>query len=82
MPIIKPISDLKNYNEVLQDITLETPVYLTQNGRSKYAILDIDYYEKLTSSLKLLSELAIGEKAGTEKGWMTIAEVEADLGID
>ncbi len=82
MPIIKPISDLSNYNEVLRDISFENPVFLTKNGRGKYAILDIDYYEKLKSSLKLFSELSIGEQAGMEKGWMTVAEVEAELGLD
>ena len=78
---IKPISDLRNYNEVLRDIALGEPVFLTKNGREKYAILDIDEYEKLKASLKLMSKLAQGEQAGKEKGWMTIEEVEAELGI-
>lgn len=33
MPIIKPISDLRNYSAVLQDVAVGTPVYLTKNGR-------------------------------------------------
>ena len=82
MPNIKPISDLRNYNEVLRDISFGEPVFLTKNGRGKYAILDINEYEKLKASLKLLSELARGEQAGKEKGWMTVAEVEAELGIE
>ena len=36
MPNIKPISDLRNYNEVLRDVTIGSPVFLTKNGRGKY----------------------------------------------
>lgn len=81
MPNIKPISDLRNYNEVLRDITKDEPVYLTKNGRGKFAIVDIHEYEKLKASLKLMSKLAQGEQTGKEKGWMTIDEIEAELGI-
>ena len=33
MPNIKPISDLRNYNEVLRDVEEGSPVFLTKNGR-------------------------------------------------
>lgn len=82
MPNIKPISDLRNYNEVLRDVAIGEPVFLTKNGRGKFAIIDITEYEKLKASLKLMSQLAQGELAGKEKGWMTIEEVEAELGIE
>jgi len=82
MPTIKPVSDLRNYNKVLQDISEGEPVFLTKNGRGKFAIIDINEYEKLKASLKLLSQLAQGEKAGKEKGWITIEEVSAELGIE
>ena len=82
MPNIKPISDLRNYNEVLRDISASEPVFLTKNGRGKFAILDINEYEKLKASLKLMSQLARGEQAGKEKGWMTIEKVEEELGIE
>ncbi|MDA8337516.1 MAG: type II toxin-antitoxin system prevent-host-death family antitoxin [Peptococcaceae bacterium] len=80
MPIIKPISDLRNYNEVLKDVALGDPVFLTKNGRGKFVIVDINEYERLKASLKLMSLLAQGEQSGKEKGWMTIEEVEAELG--
>ena len=35
MPNIKPISDLRNYNEVLRDVEAGSPVFLTKNGRGK-----------------------------------------------
>ena len=39
MPIIKPVSDLRNYNEVLRSVDIGQPVFLTKNGRGKYAVL-------------------------------------------
>ncbi|HAX51029.1 MAG TPA: prevent-host-death protein, partial [Lachnospiraceae bacterium] len=63
MPNIKPVSDLRNYNEVLRDIAVGKPVYLTKNGRGRYAIVDIEEYEKLKASLKLLSQLGKGEQS-------------------
>lgn len=41
MPNIVPISDLRNYSSVLQDVAVGSPVYLTKNGRGCYAIVDI-----------------------------------------
>lgn len=81
MPNIKPVSDLRNYNEVLRDIEVGQPVFLTKNGRGRYAILDMREYEKTQATLKLMAELAKGEKSGREQGWLTLDEVEANLGI-
>ncbi|UKI51021.1 MAG: prevent-host-death protein [Clostridium sp.] len=81
MPNIKPVSDLRNYTEVLRDITVGEPVFLTKNGRGRYAIVDIDEYEKTKAVIKLMSELSKGEQSGKEKGWTNIADVEKMLGI-
>ena len=62
MPNIKPVSDLRNYNEVLSDIAVGEPVFLTKNCRGRYAILDMKEYEKLHAELKLISELLAVER--------------------
>ena len=77
MPTIKPVSDLRNYPDVLQDVTVDSPVFLTKNGRGKYVLMDIDDYEKTISSLKLINELSKGKKSGVEKGWLTSDDVRA-----
>lgn len=82
MPNIKPVSDLRNYNEVLRDIAVGEPVFLTKNGRGRYAIVDMKEYEKTQATVKLLSELARGERTGREQGWLSLEEVERELGID
>ena len=79
MPNIKPVSDLRNYNDVLRDIAVDEPVFLTKNGRGRYVIVDIEEYERQRATLKLLAELAKGEKSAREKGWLTQEEVEAAI---
>ena len=80
MPNIKPVSDLRNYSEVLRGIDIGQPVFLTKNGRGKYAILDMREYERTQATLRLMSELAKGERSGREQGWLSPEEVEAGLG--
>ena len=55
MPNIKPISDLRNYSEVLRDVTIDSPVFLTKNGRGRYAIMDIQDYERVMATIKPVS---------------------------
>lgn len=81
MPNIKPISDLRNYTEVLQDVSVGAPVFLTKNGRGKYAILDIHDYDRIQATIQLMNELAKGRKSGEEKGWLTLEEVGRELGV-
>jgi antitoxin (DNA-binding transcriptional repressor) of toxin-antitoxin stability system len=81
MPNIKPVSDLRNYTEVLRDIAVGEPVFLTKNGRGRYAIVDIEEYEKTKAVIKLMGELSKSEKSAQEKGWTDISDVEKILGI-
>mgnify|MGYP001069246067 FL=1 len=77
MPNIKPISDLRNYTEVLHDVEEGSPVFLTKNGRGKYAIVDLREYEKLQATIKLMVELEKGRRSGEKEGWLTVDEVRA-----
>ena len=81
MPNIKPVSDLRNYTEVLKEITADSPVFLTKNGRGEYVIMDMKEYDRLKASLTLRAKLEEGEKSAREKGWLTAEEVEASLGL-
>ncbi|MDR0310341.1 MAG: type II toxin-antitoxin system prevent-host-death family antitoxin [Acidobacteriota bacterium] len=82
MPNIKPISDLRNYGEVLRDVAVGSPVFLTKNGHGRYAVLDIEEYreyEKILAWRKLKSELDKGRSSGEEEGWIPASEVRARL---
>ena len=75
MPNIKPISDLRNYSEVLHDVAVGAPVFLTKNGRGRYAILDMQDYEKIQATLRLMGELAKGRKSGESESWLSSEEM-------
>ena len=79
MPHIKPVSDLRNYNEVLREISVGEPVFLTKNGRGKYVIIDIAEYEKTNAALRLLSELAQGEESANKEGWLSLDDLMGEL---
>lgn len=65
----------------MRDIAVGEPVFLTKNGRSRYAIVDIEEYEKTKAVIKLMGELSKGEQSAKEKGWTVIADVEKMLDI-
>ena len=79
VPNIKPVSDLRNYNEVLQDIEVGKPVFLTKNGRGRYVLVDIAEYEKKTALLELYAKLAEGEKQIADGQSMTLENARARL---
>ena len=81
MPNIKPISDLRNYTEVLNDVAVGAPVFLTKNGRGKYAIVVMADYERTQAIIRLLNELEKGRRSGEENGWLSLEAVEAQLGL-
>lgn len=82
MPNILPVSDLRNYNEVLKNCQAGRPVFLTQNGRGKFVLLDIDDYEKDMAEKRLMMKLQEAEEAVQEgTGWLSLDELKAAVGI-
>ena len=78
---ISPVSDLRNYNTVLEKVSVGSPVYLTVNGRGKYTIRDIsedDEFEKTKAMLRLMCELNDGRRSG-EEGYVSSEGVRAHL---
>jgi len=82
MPNIKPISELRNYGEVLRDVAVGSPVFLTKNGHGRYAVMDIEeykVYEKMLAWRVLKKELDEGRHSGDENGWINAEEVRGRL---
>ena len=55
MANILPVSDLRNYNEVLKNCHKGEPVYLTKNGRGRFVVMDIEDYERDRAEKKPVS---------------------------
>lgn len=81
MPNILPVSDLRNYNEVLKNCQAGEPVFLTKNGRGRFVVLDIEDYEKDRAEKKLLMKLQEAEEAVKDgEGWLSLDELKASMG--
>jgi len=81
MTNIKPISDLRNYTEVLKEVSYNNPVYLTRNGRGEYAIIKLEELDKLRAMVRLLAQLEEGEKSARDNKWLSANDVETSLGL-
>ena len=81
MPSIIPVSDLKNYGEVLSRCDDGAPVYLTRNGRGKYVVQSMADYEKQLATVRLLTELTRGVESLRREGGLTIDEAFEGLGV-
>ncbi len=82
MPNIKPVSDLRNYGEVLRDVAVGQPVFLTKNGHGRYAVLDIEeyrQYEQLLARQHLLTELEKGRSSGENSGVIHAGDLFREL---
>ena len=79
MTNIVPISDLKNYSEVLGHCDDGETVYLTKNGRGRYVVQSLIEYEKLQATVKLLAELAKGVESIRNEGGLSVDEAFAGL---
>ena len=80
MANISPVSDLHNYNTVLEKVSVGSPVYLTVNKRGKYTIRDIaedEEFEKAKAMLRLMCELNEGKNSGEEEGYVASDDVSA-----
>lgn len=74
MTNIVPISDLKNYSEVLRICDDGATVYLTKNGRGKYIVQTLAEHEKLQATVKLLAELGKGVESLRREGSLSVDE--------
>lgn len=85
MPIIKPISDLRNDNSVLEDVSVGSPVFLTKNEHGCYTIMDINEqeemqekdkkYDKMVAELEVMKMLNEGLTSAHEEGWIDESDI-------
>ena len=82
MPKILPVSDLRNYNEVLKKCQVGEPVFLTKNGRGRFVVMDMEDYEREKAEKKLLMKLQEAEEAvKDESTWMSLDELKKSVGV-
>ena len=84
MPNIKPVSDLRNYTEVLKEVDASNRVYLSRNGHGQYGILtmaEIDELDRYRAAYTLFSKLKSEEERADREGWISADDLEKELGV-
>lgn len=84
MPNIKPISDLRKYTSVINEVAYGNRVYLTRNGHGQCAIIDmkeLDDLDKQKALNQLMAKLNDAEKSIQKDGTVSADELEAELGV-
>jgi prevent-host-death family protein len=82
MPVIKPISDLRNKANQISDLaeTIDEPIFITRNGEGDLVVMSMAHYSKLQLRLELFSKLAVAQaqRASGDRG-RTVSQVMKDL---
>ncbi|MHB1326156.1 MAG: type II toxin-antitoxin system Phd/YefM family antitoxin [Thermoleophilia bacterium] len=82
MPIIKPISDLRNKANEISDLVHKTgePVFITRNGEGDMVVMSMALYGQLERRLELYSKLAVAQSrvAAGDKG-RPLSQVMKDI---
>jgi prevent-host-death family protein len=82
MPIIKPISDLRNKSNQISELANSSnePIFITKNGEGDLVVMSMSHYSKLQLKIDLLSKLSVAQnqKAAGEKG-RTLKQVMNDI---
>jgi len=63
MPLIRPISDLRNHAVEISELCHREgqPVFITRNGKGDMVVMSLAHYERLQSILELYNKLGEAE---------------------
>ena len=76
-----PVSDLRDYNKVLSQVSYGNEVALTKNGKAQYAIIDIEELERMRAERWLMAELRKSEINIAEGRVTTLSDVRKEFGL-
>ena len=54
---------------------------MASNGKGRDAIMDIQDYERIMATIKLMEALESGRKSGEEQGWISSEQLKSELQI-
>lgn len=63
MPIIKPISDLRNKANEISELahSHDEPIFITKNGEGNLVVMSMTHYSRMQLKLQLYSKLALAQ---------------------
>lgn len=75
MPQIRPITDLRNTNEISDAChTSKEPIFITKNGYGDMVVMSIETYEKIAENHRLDDAIAESEEEYQAQGILLDAE--------
>ena len=82
MPLIKPISDLRNKANKISELAHKSnePIFITRNGEGDMVVMSMAHYSKLQLKMDLFNKLAVAQsqRAAGDKG-RSLSAVMKDL---
>ena len=84
MPNIMPISELRNYTNVVKNVKYGSRVYLTKNGHGQIAMInmkELDEMEKELALYRFKLDMEKGERSIIEEGTISSEDLKKELGI-
>ncbi len=54
---------------------------MASNSKGRYLIMDLQDYDRVTDSIKLMGALEAGRKSGEEQGWISSEQLKRELEI-
>ena len=80
MPLIRPITDLRNTNEISDFCHAKRePVFITKNGYGDLVVMSMETYEEMAGRIELYSKLQEGLADIDAGNTRPFADVMADL---
>jgi prevent-host-death family protein len=78
---VKPITYMKTHSaELVADVNKRrSPVVITQNGKPRAVVVDIETYERTQDALMLLKLIAQSEEDLRKGKWLSQSQMEAEL---
>ena len=84
MPTIMPVSELRNYTNVVKNVKYGSRVYLTKNGYDQITMInskELDELERQLALYKFKLEMEKGERSILEEGTILSKDLKKELGI-
>ena len=79
---IVPVSDLRDYNKVLSQVSYGNEVTLTKNGKAQYAIINIEELERIRAEIWLMSELRKSEISIASDHIYSEEDIRGEFGLN
>lgn len=82
MPIIKPISDLRNKSNEISELAHNSnePIFITKNGEGDLVVMSMPHFSNLQLKIELLTKLSVAQNQKAEgDGGRTLKQVMANI---